>query len=151
MAPFQKVHLCGVNSLVSSTLTYSAVVLRVSRVQFPALGPFPISSPCLSPTSLPVWVLSYHIKGKNGKKVHLCSFLALNNAYYNHLKEYWPHDMFLFSESVPITQSNMKNVSADFAFIMKVNGIIFQAISSMFQKVHSLKKGTNAYILVPKR
>ncbi len=44
----------------------------------------------------------------------------------------------------------MKNVS-DFAFIMKVNGIIFQAISSIFQKVHSLKKGTNAYILGPKR
>uniref|UniRef100_A0A8C1RVM6 Cytosolic arginine sensor for mTORC1 subunit 1 n=1 Tax=Cyprinus carpio TaxID=7962 RepID=A0A8C1RVM6_CYPCA len=36
------------------TPTYCAIALQVSRVRVPAHGPFPIPSPSLSPTSLPV-------------------------------------------------------------------------------------------------
>ncbi len=52
----------GNNSLVSSMLTYSAVVLQASWVCVPACGPFPISSPSHSPSLLPVNLLFYQNK-----------------------------------------------------------------------------------------
>ncbi len=55
--------------MVGSVPTYSAVALRAPPVRVPTRRPFPIPSPNLSPTSLPVSSdLSYRIKGEKCQK-----------------------------------------------------------------------------------
>ncbi len=62
----------GGDSLVGSAPTYSAVMLRMARVQIPTQGPFPILPPSLS-LSLPLLLsvnskLSCLHEVKNAKK-----------------------------------------------------------------------------------